>query len=44
MHTASMTIELIGTPEKVDSFIDIIKQSGIKDISRTGATAILRGN
>lgn len=38
----SLTLELVGTADKVDSFIDLIKGYGIKDISRTGVTAIQR--
>ena len=41
-HT-SMTIEVIGVPEKIDSFIEMIKSFGIIDMSRTGVTAIARG-
>lgn len=39
----TMTIEIIGTPEKIDSFIEMLNEYGIKDISRTGVTAISRG-
>jgi len=37
-----VTAELIGEPAKIDSFIDLMKQFGIKEVSRTGATAITR--
>ncbi len=37
------TIEIIGEPEKIDSFLDLMKQYGIADVSRTGITAIRRG-
>ncbi len=37
-----VTCELIGEPAKIDSFIDLMKQFGIKEVSRTGATAISR--
>lgn len=39
----SVTAELIGEPAKIDAFIELMKQFGIKDISRTGVTAISRG-
>ncbi len=39
----SMTLELIGVPEKIDSFIEMVKEYGIIDISRTGVTAMQRG-
>lgn len=38
-----VSMELIGTPAKIDAFIDLMKQFGIKELSRTGATAISRG-
>jgi len=37
-----VSMELIGTPAKIDAFIELMKQFGIKEISRTGATAISR--
>ncbi len=39
----AVTAELIGAPAKIDAFIDLMKQFGIKEISRTGVTAISRG-
>ena len=39
----SVTAQLIGEPEKIDSFIALMKQFGIKEIARTGVTAISRG-
>jgi acetolactate synthase-1/3 small subunit len=39
----SMALEVIGTPEKIDSFLELIKSFGIKEISRTGVTAVSRG-
>jgi len=38
-----VTCELIGEPAKIDSFIELMKQFGIKEIARTGVTAISRG-
>ncbi|MCK5283187.1 MAG: acetolactate synthase small subunit [Nanoarchaeota archaeon] len=40
--TKEATMEIIGDPGKVDSFIDLMKQFGIKEVSRTGVTAISR--
>ena len=37
-----VTAELIGTPAKIDAFIDLMKQFGIKEVSRTGVTAVSR--
>jgi acetolactate synthase I/III small subunit len=39
----SMIIEIVGNPEKIDSFIDLLRSYGIMDISRTGSTAMGRG-
>ncbi|MFH2028041.1 MAG: acetolactate synthase small subunit [Nanoarchaeota archaeon] len=39
----AVTAELIGVPAKIDAFIDLMKEFGIKEISRTGVTAISRG-
>ena len=39
----SVTAELIGEPEKIDAFIELMKQFGVKEISRTGVTAVSRG-
>jgi len=40
----SAIIQLLGKPEKIDAFIELIRPLGIKDMSRTGVTAIARGN
>jgi acetolactate synthase-1/3 small subunit len=39
----TLTIEVTGDPDKIDAFIKIISTFGIRDISRTGVTAIPRG-
>ncbi|MFH1641862.1 MAG: acetolactate synthase small subunit [Nanoarchaeota archaeon] len=39
----AVTAELIGIPSKIDAFIDLMKGFGIKEIARTGVTAISRG-
>jgi len=39
----TLTIEVTGDPDKIDAFIKIVSTFGIKDISRTGVTAIPRG-
>ena len=38
------TVEVTGTPQKIDAFIDLMKTFGIKEIARTGATALMRGS
>jgi len=39
----SITIEVIGSPDKINTTIDIFKPYGIKELSRSGAVAIHRG-
>lgn len=39
----SMTIEITGDEEKISAFIDMMKPHGIKEIVRTGLTALERG-
>lgn len=39
----SMIIELTGTPEKNDAFIDLLEEYGIVEMARTGITALERG-
>ena len=37
-----MTYQVTGNPEKIEAFIDLIKPYGIKELTRTGATAFVR--
>lgn len=39
----SATIEVTGDPEKIDAFINLMKTFGIKELARTGVTALSRG-
>ena len=36
------TAMLVGDPDKIDSFIELMKPFGVKEISRTGVTAVSR--
>ena len=40
-HT-SIIAEVVGAPEKIDMFIDLMKPYGIKEMSRTGVNALVR--
>ena len=42
-HT-SVIIETVGSPEKIDMFVDLMKGFGIKEMSRTGVNALSRKN
>ena len=39
----SLIFRIVGEPQKIDSFIELVKTFGIKEISRTGVTAMARG-
>lgn len=42
--TESMTIEITGNQNKIESFIMLMEPYGVKEIVRTGLTALCRGN
>jgi acetolactate synthase I/III small subunit len=39
----SVVVELAGTEEKIEAFIDLMKDYGIKELARTGVIAMARG-
>ncbi|MEM2955099.1 MAG: acetolactate synthase small subunit [Nitrososphaerales archaeon] len=39
----SMMVEITGTPDKIDAFLTLATTFGIKEIARTGITALVRG-
>jgi acetolactate synthase-1/3 small subunit len=40
----SITVQITGTSDKIDAFVEVISPYGIKQIARTGATGLTRGN
>ncbi len=40
----SFIIEITGDEEKIDAFIDLMRQYGIKELARTGKVAMARGS
>ncbi|WP_209850357.1 acetolactate synthase small subunit [Paenibacillus sediminis] len=39
----SLMVQVIGDTEKIDAMIELMKPYGIRELSRTGATAMIRG-
>ncbi len=39
----SMIVEVTGTPDKVDAFAQLVQSYGIREMARTGITALQRG-
>ena len=39
----SIIVEITGTPDKIDAFLDLVRDYGVLEISRTGVTALERG-
>lgn len=37
-----VTYQIVGNPEKIDAFIELISPYGIKELTRTGVTAFVR--
>ena len=42
--SSSMLVQVVGDTEKIDAMIELLKPYGIKELSRTGITAMIRGN
>ena len=40
----SVTVEVIGTPDKIDAFKNLVIQYDIVEMARTGVSALPRGN
>ena len=39
----TISVEITGDRDKIDAFINLVRQRGIKEVARTGVTAIQRG-
>ena len=42
--TASLIVQVVGDTEKIDAMVELLKPYGIRELSRTGVTAMTRGN
>lgn len=38
-----MIIQVVGDSEKIDAMAELLRPYGIRELSRTGATAMIRG-
>jgi acetolactate synthase-1/3 small subunit len=43
VSTESLTMEITGTPDKIDAFLNLMRTYGIMELARTGLTALSRG-
>jgi acetolactate synthase-1/3 small subunit len=43
VSTDSLTVEITGTPDKIDAFLNLMKGHGVIELARTGITALARG-
>jgi acetolactate synthase-1/3 small subunit len=42
--TSSLMVQVVGDTEKIDAMVELLKPYGIRELSRTGVTAMIRGN
>lgn len=43
VSTDNLTVEITGTPDKIDAFLNLMKTFGVIELARTGITALARG-
>lgn len=43
VSSETMMVEITGDSDKIDAFIDLMKPFGVKELARTGITALSRG-
>ncbi|MGZ7441757.1 acetolactate synthase small subunit [Paenibacillus sp. TH7-28] len=41
---SSLMVQVVGDTEKIDAMIELLRPYGIRELSRTGVTAMIRGN
>jgi acetolactate synthase-1/3 small subunit len=41
--TSSFIFELTGAPEKIDTFVALMKELGLVEVGRTGIVGMIRG-
>jgi acetolactate synthase-1/3 small subunit len=43
ISSESLMVEITGDSDKIDAFIDLMRPFGVKEVARTGITALSRG-
>ena len=43
VSSESLMVEITGTSDKIDAFFDLMKPFGVKEVARSGVTALSRG-
>jgi acetolactate synthase-1/3 small subunit len=43
VSTDSLSVEITGTSDKIDAFLNLMKTTGVIEVARTGITALARG-
>ena len=43
VSSESLMVEITGTSDKIDAFINLMRSFGVKEVARTGITALSRG-
>jgi acetolactate synthase-1/3 small subunit len=43
VSSESLMVEITGTSDKIDAFLDLMKPFGVREVARTGITALSRG-
>lgn len=44
VQSKSLTVQMVGDKESIANFLDLLKDFDIKDLSRTGVIAVVKGN
>jgi acetolactate synthase-1/3 small subunit len=40
----TVTLEVTGSPEKIDAFLNLVARHGVREVARTGSVVLLRGS
>jgi len=42
--TGSFIFEITGSPEKIDTFVSLMREVGLVEVARTGVAGLMRGD